>query len=69
MSNRLHRAVQYLAEQFSVSRDEFRRDNTPGGEMLMEALISQGYANQRDGRLALSRAGERLAKELEHATA
>lgn len=63
-SNRITTGLRYLAEQTSASRDEFRRDNAPGGAALCESLLSHGYAirgrtAETLDRIALSDAGRR----------
>lgn len=51
-------ALHYLSEQFSVTRDEWRR-HFQGGDMLLDGLTSLGFAHDRDGRFAVSPAGRR----------
>lgn len=65
MTDRLHDGLRYLAEQFSASADEFRRDNAPGGVMLLEGLVSRGYAHEKAGRYAVSAAGRRRLEAME----
>ena len=59
MTDRMTEGLKYLAESFSVDADEFRRDNAPGGEMLLMGAVSKGYATERAGRYAVSEAGRR----------
>ena len=59
MQDRITAAVRYLAEQFSVTADEFRRDNAPQGAMLLEGAVAKGYAIAEGGRYAVSPAGRR----------
>jgi len=51
-------ALQYLSEQFSVTRDEWR-EHFKGGDMLLDGLVAHGYVNTKDGRYAVSAAGRR----------
>lgn len=51
-------ALHYLSEQFSVTRDEWRR-RFHGGDMLLDGLTSLGFAHERGGRFAVSPAGRR----------
>lgn len=55
--DRVGEALAYLKREFSVDADEFRRDNAPGGEMLMMGVLSKGYARQEHGRIGLTDAG------------
>ena len=57
--SRLDAGVEYLAREMSASVDEFRRDNAPAGDMLLQGLLSRGYVVERLGRVALSPAGRR----------
>lgn len=68
MADRLIDAVRHLAEQFSVTADEFRRDNAPGGEMLLMGAVSKGYAIEQGGRYAVSPAGRRFLSAHEEPT-
>ena len=65
MTDRIAEGIRYLATEFSATPDEFRRDNGPGAEMLMDALLSHGYAVQTGGRLAASRVGLRRLEDVE----
>lgn len=58
----LRSATETLAGAFAMSRDEAQR--TLSGEML-EALLSHGYAKEKDGRYAVSERGERMLRETE----
>ncbi len=51
-------AAKALAEQFAVNRQEWR-DQHKGGDHLLDALVSKGYALHRDGRYAISETGRR----------
>lgn len=44
MTDRINQGIRYLAEQFSCDNDEFRRDNQPQGGMLLDGLLSRGFA-------------------------
>lgn len=65
MIARLANGVRYLAAEFSVEPEEFKHDNAPGGDMLLQALLSKGYAVQTRGRVAASRVGLRMLEEFE----
>lgn len=65
MTDRIAEGIRYLAGEFSATADEFRRDNAPGGEMLLEALLSHGYAIETRGRFAASRVGLRRLADVE----
>lgn len=56
-------ALQYLAEAFSVSRQEFQM---AVGVQLMEGVLAHGYANEHDGRYAISAAGRRRLDHADH---
>jgi hypothetical protein len=62
--SRLEEGIAYLAAQMSASIDEFRRDNAPAGDMLLQGLLSRGYAVEKAGRVALSPAGRRAHQAL-----
>jgi len=59
MTDRLSAGTRYLAAEFSVTRQEFRTDNQPDGDELLDGLVSHGYAFEDRGRFAVSRAGLR----------
>ena len=59
MNERMVSGLQYIGKR-SVSRDEFHVGNGYGAAMLLEGLIGNGYAVQKDGRLALSETGKRV---------
>jgi len=69
-SSRITEGLRYLAGEFSVDRDEFRRDNQPGGAALLEACSNLGYVGRgvtpetRD-RFALTDAGRRRLAAVE----
>ena len=63
-SERITVGLGYLNREMSASRDEFRRDNQPSGDHLLQAVINLGYAQRgRDhdnvDRVALTDAGRR----------
>lgn len=55
--------VRYLAREMTATRDEFRRD--VGGDMLLEALVSHGYALDRGGNVQLTDMGRRRLQAVE----
>lgn len=57
--SRIDDALRYLAEQISVTKEEFWRDNRPNGAGLLEGLHGLGYVARKGDRLALSSAGQR----------
>lgn len=54
--------LDYLLREFSVTREEWRR-HFHGGDMLLDGLLSKGYALTQHGRFAVSRAGRRYLAE------
>lgn len=71
--DRITEGLRYLAGEFSVHRDEFRRDNAPDGAALLEGCESLGYVRRGDGeagdRYALTEAGRRRLAHAEPAPA
>jgi hypothetical protein len=63
--NRIREALHWLAAEFSVTRDEFRAAHKAGSDMLLDGLLSHGYARERDGRFALTDAGRRAMGKVE----
>lgn len=63
--SRITDGLRHLAAKFSAERHEFARDMQPGGEMLLEGLVSKGYALHKGGRYALSEAGRRWLADVE----
>lgn len=65
MTDRPTQALLYLSAEFSATPEEFRRDNQPGGDMLLTGLINNGYVLlDKSGRVAVSAQGRRkLAAE------
>ncbi|TPG08312.1 hypothetical protein EAH88_11810 [Rhodanobacter glycinis] len=72
-STRITEALRYVAGEFSVHRDEFRRDNQPNGSALLEGCESLGYLRRGDGesgeRYAMTDAGRRRLADVEPAPA
>jgi hypothetical protein len=70
-SDRITDGLRYVAGELSVHRDEFRRDNAPGGAALLEGCESLGYLQRGDGesgdRYALTDAGLRRLADAEPA--
>lgn len=54
---RLIEALQHLSAEFSLSRHEAQRDFAPQGDMVIDGLLSQGWVNAKDGRIAPSAQG------------
>ena len=50
--------LRFLAAEFSCTQDEWREHHA-GGDMLLEGLVSRGYALAQRGRFAVSDAGRR----------
>lgn len=67
MTDRMTEALRNLSAQFSADADEFRRDNAPGGEMLLMGAVSNGYVVEKGGMYAVTDAGRRklAAEEVE----
>lgn len=65
MTDRIVTGTRYLASEFSATREEFRTDNQPDGDELLDGLLSHGYAIERDGRIAASRVGLRMLEDRE----
>lgn len=57
-------ALRSLSEQFSVSRQEWRNLHR-GGDGMLDALVSHGYALERDGRFAVSAVGRARLADVE----
>lgn len=69
MSPRVHEGLSYLGREISASRDEFHSANGYGAAMLLDGLIGNGYAVQKNDRVALSEAGRRALGDVTAATA
>jgi hypothetical protein len=57
--SRIHDALRWLAAEFSATRDDFRSAHKAGSDMLLDGIVSHGYASEREGRYALTDAGLR----------
>jgi len=66
MTDRMAEGLRYLSAEFSVTADEFRRDNAPGGDMLLMGAVSKGYAREGRGRFAVTEAGRRYLDGVAH---
>ena len=70
-SNRITDGLRYVAGELSVHRDDFRRDNAPGGAALLEGCESLGYVQRGEGesgdRYAMTAAGLRRLADAEPA--
>lgn len=49
--------LQHLAREFSLSRQEWR-DHHRGGDSLLDALVSHGYAQQQGERFGITQRGQ-----------
>lgn len=66
MTDRLNQGIHYLVSQFSCDKDEFRRDNQPQSEMLLDGLLSNGFARvAMEERIVATEAGRRRLKDSE----
>jgi hypothetical protein len=63
--NRLADAIAWLSSQFSATRDEFRQEHQDGADMLLDGMLSKGYAWTKGGRYAVTNAGRRASAHLE----
>lgn len=73
-SDRITAGLRYVAEEVSVHRDDFRRDQHPGGSALLEGCESLGYlrrgkSSENCERFALTAAGQRRLQAAEPAPA
>lgn len=48
--------LQYLASEFSLTRQEWRNHNG-GGDDLLDALVSHGYAREQGERFGITKTG------------
>lgn len=48
--------LQHLAREFSLTRQEWR-DHHRGGDSLLDALVSHGYAQEQGERFGITRQG------------
>ena len=58
--DRIQSGLRWLASEFSVEPAEFYREFQQGGAMLLDGLLSKGYAWQKGGRVAVTDAGRRV---------
>lgn len=49
--------LQYLAREFSLSRQEWR-DHHRGGDSLLDALVGHGYAQEQGERFGITARGQ-----------
>jgi hypothetical protein len=59
---RIADAAQWLAAEISASLDEFRQAHQPGGDMLLTALQTHGYAREQNRRVGLTEQGRRMVQ-------
>lgn len=57
MNARIYEGIRFLGRKRSVTRDEFHSAHKDGAAMLLDGLLSNGYAVQRGHRVALSDRG------------
>lgn len=57
--SRMDDALEYLAREIVVTRDQALKDLSPAGDMVLDGLMSQGYARQTEHGYLLSQAGHR----------
>jgi hypothetical protein len=57
---RIQDGLRWLAAEFSVEPHEFHQAHKVGGPMLLEGLLSKGYAWAKGGRVAVTDAGRRV---------
>ncbi|HEL4805431.1 TPA: hypothetical protein UN084_000932 [Stenotrophomonas maltophilia] len=56
--------LQHLASEFSLTRQDWR-DHHRGGDSLLDALVSHGYAQEQGERFGITRQGQvRLQAEV-----
>lgn len=56
---RIDDALEYLAREIVAPRDQALKDLAPAGDMVIDGLLSQGYARQTEHGYLLSQAGHR----------
>lgn len=64
MNDPIAQGLQYLASEFSLSRQEWRNHHQ-GGDDLLDALVGHGYAREQGERFAVTALG-RVRLEAEH---
>lgn len=57
--SRIDHALRWLSEEISATPDEFRNAHREGSAMLLDGLVSQGYALSNGERVAVSDRGRR----------
>lgn len=62
---RIDDALRWLIAEISASHDEFRRAHQPGGDMLLTALITGGWATTKRGRVAVAELGHRRLADVD----
>lgn len=67
MADRIHDGLRWLTSEFSCTRDEFRQAHQSGADMLLDGMVSQGYAfhDRKQDRYAVSDAGRRRMAAVE----
>lgn len=58
--DRIQEGLRWLAGEFSCEPHEFHQAHPVGGAMLLEGLLSKGYAWQKGDRVAVTDAGRRV---------
>lgn len=58
--DRIQSGLRWLASEFSAEPAEFHQAHGNGGAMLLEGLLSKGYAQAKRGRVAVTEAGRRV---------
>lgn len=56
MNDPIAQGLQYLASEFSLSRQEWRNHHK-GGDDLLDALVGHGYAREQRERFGITREG------------
>lgn len=56
-NQRIYEGMRYLGRKRSVTRDEFHAAHRAGAAMLLDGLLSNGYAVQKGHRVILSQRG------------
>lgn len=56
--------LQYLASEFSLTRQEWRNHNG-GGDDLLDALVTHRYAQEQNGRFGITREGRARLADVE----
>lgn len=56
---RIQSGLRWLSAQFACEPADFQRAHPIGGAMLLDGLLSKGYAWTKGGRVAVTEAGRR----------